>query len=79
MEVCISILEDIYSEIKDPSGYVNSVLSTNRRIDKKIELNTRTVFKALYQSYIKQLGIAIINYTVCIQCYTIKRIRNITI
>ena len=52
-KVYINILGDVYSRIRDLSSYINSILFTDRRINKKVKLNTRTVFKALCQSYIE--------------------------
>jgi hypothetical protein len=52
-KVYIKILKNLYSRIRDLSSYINSILSIDRRINKKIKVDTGAVSKALYQLYIK--------------------------
>jgi hypothetical protein len=72
-------LGNLYSRTRNLSSYINSILSTDGWINGKIKLDIGVVFKALYQLYIEQLGIAITNYTVYIQYNAIERNRYITI
>jgi hypothetical protein len=72
-------LGNLYSRIRNLNSYINSIPSIDGWINRKIKLDIKIVFKALCQLYIKQLGITIANYTVCIQCNTIKRNGYITI
>jgi hypothetical protein len=44
----IRVLGNLYSRIRNLSSYINSILSTDRRINEKTKLDIRTVFKALY-------------------------------
>jgi hypothetical protein len=77
--VYIRILKNLYSRVRNLSSYINSILSTNGRINKKIKLDTKAVSKALYQLYIKQLGIVIASYIIYIQYNAIGRNGYITI
>jgi hypothetical protein len=59
-------LGNLYSKVRNLSSYINSILSIDRWINRETKLDIRAVFKVLCQLYIKQLGIIIANYTVCI-------------
>jgi hypothetical protein len=72
-------LGNLYSKIRDLSSYINSILSTDKQINRKIKLDIKVVFKALYQLYIKQLNIVIANYIIYIQYNAIGRNKYITI
>jgi hypothetical protein len=72
-------LGKLYSRARNPNSYINSILSIDRQINGKTELDIKAVFKVLYQSYTKQLGIIIANCTVYIQYNTTERNGYITI
>ena len=46
-KVCSSILGSLYSKTKDPNSNFNGILPINRQIDKKTELDVKTVFMTL--------------------------------
>jgi hypothetical protein len=47
-KVCIKVLGNLYSRIRNLSSYINSILFTDGWINKKTKLNIRAVSKALY-------------------------------
>src|SRR6266571_1884197 len=61
-----SILGSLYSKARNPNGDFNNILPTNRQINGTTKPDTRIVPMTLRQLRTEQLGIIIINYTVCI-------------
>jgi phage anti-repressor protein len=72
-------LGNLYSKTRNLNSYINNIPSIDGRINRKTKLDIKAVFKALYQSRIKQLGIIVANYTVYIQYNTTKKKGYITI
>ena len=72
-------MENIYSTIRDIYSNINSVLSANGRINGKVKLDTKVVFKVLYKLYIKQLSIIINSSLIRIQCNIIKGTKKVII
>ena len=52
-EIYSSILKSFYGRIRNQGSNIYSLSSTDRWIDRKVGLDTKMVFKALYQLYIK--------------------------
>ena len=57
---------NIYSKTNDTNSNIDSILSTNKWINKMVEPDIGTVFEILCQLHTEQLGIIVASYIVYI-------------